>query len=82
MQLKNRHDRGMEVSVAVLEELTQEEMSHITWITQRQEGPVSQDAFEDCIRIIRAEHQAASVNTEDDLLAYQNKLKERKGFKA
>ena len=81
-QLKKRHDRGMEVSVAVLEELSQEEMSHITWITQRQEGPVSQEAFDDCVRTIRAEHQASSVATEDDLLAYQNKLKERKGFKA
>ncbi|MBQ2785441.1 MAG: DNA primase [Oscillospiraceae bacterium] len=81
-QLKKRHDHGMEVSVAVLEELTQEEISHITWITQRQEGPASQDAFDDCIRTIRAEHQASSVATEDDLLAYQNKLKERKGFKA
>ena len=81
-QLKKRHDRGMEVSVAVLEDLTQEEMSHITWITQRQEGPVSEEAFADCVRTIRAEHQAASVSTEDDLLAYQMKLKERKGFKA
>ena len=81
-QLKKRHDRGMEVSVAVLEELTQEEMSHITWITQRQEGPVSEEAFADCIRTIRAEYQASSVATEDDLLAYQTKLKERKGFKA
>jgi len=81
-QLKNRHNRGMEVSVAVLEELSQEEMSHITWITQRQEGPVSEEAFADCIRTIRAEHQASSVATEDDLLAYQNKLKERKGIKA
>ena len=81
-QLKKRHDHGMEVSVAVLEELTQEEISHITWITQRQQEPVSEDALADCVRTIRAEHQASSVSTEDDLLAYQNKLKERKGLKA
>ena len=80
-QLKKRYDRGMEVSVAVLEDLTQEEMSHITGIIQRQQGPASEQAFADCIRIIRAEHQASSVSSEDDLLAYQNKLKERKGIK-
>ncbi len=81
-QLLERHNGGYEVSVAVLEDLSQEEMSHITGIYQRQNGPVNDRAFADCMAIIRAEKQAASVTTEDDLLAYQNKLKERKGFKA
>ena len=81
-QLLARHKGGYEVSVAVLEDLSQEEMSHITGIYQRQNGPVNDRAFADCMAIIRAEKQAASVSTEDDLLAYQNKLKERKGFKA
>ena len=79
-QLRQRHAKGMDVSVAVLEDLTQEEMSHITGITQRQQGPVSEQAFADCVRTIRAEHQASTVSTEDDLLAYQNRLKERKGM--
>ena len=79
-QLRQRHAKGMDVSVAVLENLTQEEMSHITGITQRQQGPVSEQAFADCVRTIRAEHQASTVSTEDDLLAYQNRLKERKGM--
>jgi hypothetical protein len=30
---------------------------------------------------IRTEHQSTSVATEDDLLAFRNKLKERKGLK-
>jgi len=80
-QLMQRHGQGLEVSVAVLSDLTPEEMSHITGITQRQQGPVSEQAFEDCIRIIHAEHQASSVTTVDDLLAFQNKLKERKGLR-
>ena len=58
-----------------------EEMSHITGILQRQQGPVSQQAITDCIRIIKAEHQSAGVSSEDDLLAYQSRLKERKGIR-
>lgn len=80
-QLKQRHDRGFEVSVAVLEDLTPEEMSHITGVTQRLSGPVNGEAFADCIRRVCAEHQATSVSSEDDLLALQNRLKERKGIK-
>ncbi len=80
-QLKNRHARGLDVSVGVLEELSQEEMSHITGISQRQQGPVSEQALADCIRIIKSEHQAGAVSSADDLLAFQNKLKERKGIK-
>ena len=80
-QLKQRHEQGFEVSVAVLEELTAEEMSHITGVTQRLTGPVNAQAFADCIRTVCAEHQAASVSSENDLLALQNRLKERKGIK-
>ncbi len=80
-QLKDRHQQALEVSPAVLEGLTQEEMSHVAGILQRQQGPVSDQAFDDCMRIIRAEHQASNVTTEDDLLAYQNQLRERKGIK-
>ena len=80
-QLKQRHDTGLEVSVAVLSDLNAEEMSHITGIGQRQQGPVSEQAFLDCVRTILAEHQASSVSSEDDLLAFRNKLKERKGLR-
>ena len=80
-QLRQRYAQGLEVSAAVLSDLTPEEMSHITGILQRQQGPVSEQAFSDCIRTINAEHQASCVTTEDDLLAFQNKLKERKGLR-
>ncbi len=80
-QLCKRYRDGREVSVAVLEDLSAEEVSHVTGILQRQEGPVSEQALNDCIRIIRSEHQASKVTSADDLLAYQNKLRERKGIK-
>ena len=80
-QLKQRYFHGLEVAAAVLMDFTPEEMSHLVGITQRHEGPVNEDALMDCVRIIRAEHQAGNVSTDDDLLALQNKLKERKGIK-
>ena len=79
-QLQSRHTQGLEVSLAVLEDMTSEEASHIAMIFQRQQGPVSEQAFVDCVRTIRAEHQAAGITTEEDLLAYQSKLKKRKGI--
>ena len=80
-QLQQRAAQGLELSVAVLTDLEPEEVSHITGITQRQQGPVSERALLDCVNTILSEHQAAAVSTEDDLLAYQNRLRERKGIK-
>ncbi len=79
--LKQRHDQGLEVSLAVLEDLNQDEMSHMVGVLQRHDGPVNEQAFADCVATIRAEHQASSVNSEDDLLAFRSRLKERKGMK-
>ena len=81
-QLCSRHNQGLEVSLGVLEELTGEEMSHIAGIVQRQQGPVNETAFKDCVQIIRGVRQASSVTTDADLLNFRNKLKESKGTKA
>ena len=80
-QLTERYRQGLEVNVGVLADFTGEEMSHLAGILQRQEGPVNEAALRDCIRTIRAEHQAGTVASDDDLLALRNKLKERKGMK-
>ena len=82
LQLRQRHDRGLDVSLAVLSDLTGDEMSHITGIFQRQQGPVNEQAFRDCVRTIHAEHQASQVDSADDLMALRNRYKERKGIKA
>jgi len=81
-QLTERHRKGLEVSLAVLADLSAEEMSHIAGVSQRQQGPVNETAFTDCMNIIRSEHQRTSVSSDDDLLALRNKLKESKGTKA
>ena len=80
-QLQQRHRQGLEVSVGVLADLTAEEMSHVASIVHRHQGPVNENALNDCVRTIFAEHQAACVSSQDDLLAFQKKLKESKGVK-
>ena len=81
-QLCHRYDEGLDVSLAVLEELNADEMSHISGICARQEGPVNEQAFIDCVNIIHQEYQRANVVSNDDLMALRNKLKESKGIKA
>ena len=80
-QLRKRHEQGLEVSLGVLEDLSGEEMSHVAGILHRQEGPVNEQALRDCVRIIRDEHQSSNVSSEDDLLRFRDKMKERKGVK-
>ena len=79
-QLQLRHSQGQGISTAVLSDLTADEMSHVALIVQRQQSPVNEQAFADCIRIIRAEHQSAQIKDERDLQALANRLRERKGF--
>ena len=81
-QLRRRYDQALEVRLSVLEDFSGEEMSHLAGILQRQDGPVNEEALLDCVRTIRAEHQAGKVTSDDDLLAFANDLKNRKGMKA
>ena len=80
-QLKARHEQGLDVSLAGLEDFTPEEMSHFAMIASAQQEPVNEQAFRDCVGAILAGHQNASVQSEDDLLAYQEKMKQRKGYR-
>ena len=80
-QLVQRHDMGLEVSLAGISELSSEEMSHVAGILHRQTGPVSEQALNDCVRTIQAERIKRNVSTEDDLLTLREKMKERKGIK-
>lgn len=80
-QLRSRYRQGLEVSASVLDELSTEEMSHLAGIIHRHDAPVNESAFADCLRTIQNAHLASGVSSEDDLLAFRNKIKERKGLK-
>ena len=80
-QLRTRYDSGLEVSAAVLEDLSAEESAHIALVLQRQEGNVSEQVVSDCVRTIQSQHQASQVHSEQDLLAMREQLKQRKGYR-
>ncbi len=80
-QLRSRHRQGLEVSLGGLVDLTAEETAHIAGVMQRRQGPVNEQALQDCVRTIQGEYQTGQVQTQEDLLALRDKLKERKGIK-
>ncbi len=80
-QMRELHRQGLDINLGVLQVDSPEEMSHLAAIFQRQDAPVNEDVLRDCIRTIRAEHQRVNVSSDDDLLAFRDKLKDRKGMK-
>ena len=78
-QLLTRYRQGLEVNLGVLTDLSEEEMSHMVAVSQRQQGPANEAAFRDCVNILRSESQAKRVTSDDDLMAFRNKLRESKG---
>ncbi len=80
-QLVQRHAEGLEVSLTGLSDVTSEEMSHVAGIIHRQQGPVNEQALQDCVRTILAEHSKKNVSTEEDLRILQEQMKKRKGIK-
>jgi len=79
-QVKDRVGLGLEVSLATLTDLSEDEMSHLAGIVYQQDT-INEDAFRDCVRIVRAEYQSKQVTTEDDLMAIRRRMMERKGMK-
>ena len=81
-QITARHRSGLGIGLAVLEDLTSDEASHVAMVVQSQSGPVNEQAFRDYVSIIQSEHRKSSVSTVDDLMAMREKMKESKGFRA
>ena len=80
-QMCDRHAMGLEVALSGLAGFEPEEMSHIAGLLRQQEGPVNERAFTDCVQIIKREHQSSKVETEEDIMALRDRLKERKGIR-
>ena len=79
-QIRERVAMGLEVSLATLTDLTDDEMSHMAGIVYEQDA-INEKAFADCVRTVRSEHQSKQVASEDDLMAIRQRMKERKGLK-
>ena len=80
-QMCDRHLQGLHVALSSLIGFEPEEMSHLAGLLRQQEGPVSEQAFLDCVQTIKREHQSSKVETEADLMAFRDRMKERKGIK-
>lgn len=80
-QQQDRYKQGLEVSASVLDGLESDEMAHLAGILQRNQGPVNEQAFADCVRTVLESDRARNTVTEQDLLALRNKMKEKKGMK-
>ena len=81
-QILRRHREGLDVTLGGLTGFEPEEMSHIAGLLRQQEGPINEQAFHDSIRLILDEKQAKTVSSDEELLARQQSLKQRKGIKA
>ncbi|MBQ4564722.1 MAG: DNA primase [Oscillospiraceae bacterium] len=60
--------------------LSQAEMSHLTMLLQQNAGPVSEEAFDDYVRVILQEHSRGQVESVSDLRALQESLRKKKGY--
>ena len=79
--LRQLWQRDLSVSPSALADLlTPAEMSHLTSVLQKQDAPLSDHAFEDCLRIIWEEYRKANVSDTNDLRAMQERLRKRKGY--
>jgi len=80
-QILDQNRDGYHAAVGTLTDLNEDEMSHIVGIYQNMKT-VNEAALRDCVNTILSEHRKANVSSDDDLLALQEKLKQRKGIKA
>lgn len=76
-----RWSEGLTPCVSDLSEtLSSAEMSHLTMLLQENSGPVSEDAFDDFVRVILYEHRHSRVEDVSDLRALQESLRKKKGY--
>ena len=78
---KDRWNSHFTPSVSDLaSELSSAEMSHITMLLQKNEPPISEQAFMDCIRVIQQECCQRKVADVSDLQALRDSLRKKKGY--
>lgn len=79
--MQHRYKNDLNVSLSVLEELTPDEQKHLSAVVSHGEETVNEKVFHDCVETLHSEYQKAHTTTSaEDLLALQNRLKEKKGY--
>lgn len=79
--MRERSAQGLQISLAGLpESFSPQEIAHLTRIVQKQEMPVSEDAFYDCCNIIQEEYEKSNLHTPEALLALRNRMQDKKQY--
>ena len=78
-QMVEQYKLGKDPSLAALTDFTPEEMAHIAGFLQRHTDVVSEQALLDSMAVIQDAHAFQRINSDEDLLLLQRKLRERKG---
>ena len=79
--LRRRWKEELSVTVSSLSDaLTPAEMAHLTAVLQNEEGSISEEAFDDCLKVILSEHRQSNITNPGDLRAFQQSLKSKKGY--
>ena len=81
-QMVEQYNLGKEPSLAALTDFTGEEMAHIAGFLQRHTDVVSEQALLDSMAVIQNAHAFQRINSDEDLLLLQRKLRERKGTRS
>ena len=81
VQLWQRYSSGLQLSVAALEDLDEDEMSLMAALAQSRPGPVNEQAFRDYVATIHAEYERRTASSMDDIMTMRNKMKESKGYR-
>lgn len=79
--LRERWRDDLSVSPSSLSDLlTPEEMAHLTEILQKPDVVLSDEAFDDCVRIITEEYGKTQITGRSDIKAMQERLLKKKGY--
>lgn len=79
--LLKRWQEGLSVTPSALTgELSAAEMAHLTSVLQKKDAPLSEEAFSDCVNIVREEYRRRSTTDADALRALQESLRRKKGY--
>ena len=80
-RLKALYREGYEVSLSGVEDVSPEEMSHLTSVVVRRDGVVNEAAFSDYVATIEKIAKSQKISSDEDLMAFRDQLKESKGTK-
>ena len=79
--LLDRWRRDLSVTLGALSDvLSPAEMAHLTSVLQKPDAPVSEQAMDDCLRIVREERAKRNTVDAASLLRMQEELRRKKGY--